>query len=96
LTACSGQIQFRCSTTVERLIFAHCAGSFTGVAEGTFYAANLKNAKTVNANDTLCASRCRFHSMVLGASFAVKTSFIKAAAVYVLRRTHTCSNSTTM
>ena len=36
---------------------SRCAGSFTGVAEGTFYAANLKHAVTVSANDTLCATR---------------------------------------
>lgn len=42
---------FNCSTQVR------LAGSFTGVAEGTFYAANLKNAVSINANDTLCASR---------------------------------------
>jgi hypothetical protein len=33
------------------------AGSFSGVAEGTFYAANLKNNVTINANATLCAQR---------------------------------------
>ena len=33
------------------------AGSFSGVAEGTFYAANLKNNVTISANATLCAQR---------------------------------------
>lgn len=33
------------------------AGSFTGVAEGTFYAANLKNGVTISSNDTVCAQR---------------------------------------
>ena len=33
------------------------AGTFTGVAEGVFYAANLKNGVIINATDTICASR---------------------------------------
>lgn len=32
-------------------------GSFTGVAEGVFYAANLKNTVVIGPNDTVCASR---------------------------------------
>jgi hypothetical protein len=33
------------------------AGTFTGVAEGVFYAANLKKGVIINATDTVCASR---------------------------------------
>lgn len=33
------------------------AGTFTGVAEGVFYAANLRNGIVIDGNDTVCASR---------------------------------------
>ncbi len=33
-------------------------GTFSEVAEGAFYAANLRDATTISAGKTLCAARC--------------------------------------